>query len=164
MKTLQREWAVLAALLLLAVTLVYAWTTAPERVPVHWGLAGTPDRYSGKLEAFGLLPSIMLGVMSLLYFIQRGRGQANAPLLRVARIGVLLLATLMTLASEQGWSSPRPVLVVVGLFLTLLGNVTGKAQPSAWVGVRTPWTYLSRHAWYASQRRGGVCSPSTARC
>lgn len=153
---LRQEWPVLLALLVLAGSVAYAWLTSPERVPVHWGPGGTVDRYGSRWEAFGVLPLIMLGAVALMYAIQRGRGQANAPLLRVVRVGLLLLASLITLASALNWGSARPIVIGVGLFLVLIGNVLGKAQPSAWVGFRTPWTYLSRRAWYASQRRGAL--------
>jgi uncharacterized membrane protein len=27
-----------------------SWSSAPERIPVHWDVAGQVDRYGGKLE------------------------------------------------------------------------------------------------------------------
>lgn len=153
---LKQEWGVLLALLVLTGSVLYAWLISPERVPVHWGPDGTVDRYGGKWEAFGVLPLVMLGAVALMYALQQGRGRANAGVLRTVRVGLLLLASLITLASALGWGSARPVVVGTGLFLALIGNVIAKAQPSAWVGFRTPWTFLSRRAWYASQRRGAA--------
>ena len=62
----------------------------------------------------------------------------------------------MTLAQAFNWEMGRAVLIGVGLLLALQGNVMGRAQPSVFVGLRTPWVFLSRRAWFASQRRSAL--------
>ena len=46
--------ALVAAMFALA---ALSWSTAPDRIPVHWNIAGAVDRYGGRFEGLLLLPS-----------------------------------------------------------------------------------------------------------
>src|SRR3954462_731600 len=48
-----------------------AWNAVPDRVPVHWNLAGEVDRYGGKVEGLLLLPVLALGLYVLFIFLPR---------------------------------------------------------------------------------------------
>ena len=48
----------LLILVAMFVTSALRWPTAPERMLLHWNLAGEVDRYGGKLEGLFLLPLI----------------------------------------------------------------------------------------------------------
>ncbi len=150
-----KEWP--AALCFLASGGVAALTSPrlPQSVPVHWGIDGTPDRFGSPFEALWLPLLIFLGVTALLWVIERfsPADRANASVLRTARLGLGVLALLLTLAQALNWEMGRAALIGTGLLLALLGNVLGRAQPSVFVGLRTPWVFLSRRAWFASQRR-----------
>lgn len=47
------------------------WPSAPDQIPVHWGLAGQPDRYGGKFEGLLLLPLLTLGVYLVMLLVPR---------------------------------------------------------------------------------------------
>ncbi len=53
------QWALIGAMFVLAAVV---WPSAPDQIPVHWGLSGEPDRYGGKIEGLLLLPLVTLGV------------------------------------------------------------------------------------------------------
>lgn len=158
MKELKSEWPALLALLVALAAAALAWPHSPDTLPVHWGVTGQPDRFGGKFEGLLMVPLAMLGVFALLLALQRWvPGEArNAPVYRAARLGVALLAAALTLARVLDWPMARSSLVASGLVVMLVGNVLGKARPSPFVGLRTPWVFASRRAWYASQRRGAV--------
>ena len=155
---LRTEWPALSALALSFAFATYAWPRMPETLPVHWGADGQPDRYGSRLEALFLMPMLMTGTYALLLAVERfsDNDRKNAPVLRVARLSIALLAALLVAAQAFGWPMTRTILIGTGLLLALLGNVMGKAQPSAFVGLRTPWTFGSRRAWHRTQRRGAV--------
>ncbi|GGM09148.1 DUF1648 domain-containing protein [Deinococcus aerophilus] len=152
-----KEWPTILSFVLTGAIAALTYPRLPARVPVHWGVDGLPDRYGTPFEALFLLPLVLLGAAALLWLVQRsGPDRANAPVLRTARLGLGLLALLATLSRALDWETVRAVLIGVGLLFTLLGNVMGRAQPSVFVGLRTPWVFRSRRAWFASQRRSAV--------
>lgn len=145
-------------------------TDADTRIPVHWGIDGQPDRWGGRLEAFFLLPAIMIGV-SLAFAIlpaidPRGRNLARSRVvLNTAWSGTLALLLVLEaamLAFGLGWVDadgtrfmPGLSLTAVGILFILLGNVLGKARPNWFVGIRTPWTLSSDLAWDKTHRLVG---------
>ena len=162
MKVLRREWLPLTAILLMVAASLYAWGRVPEQLPVHWDLGGQPDRYGGRLEALGVLPliSLFLYVLALVLPRVATQPEQNQKLTgAVLRIVVLGLAALHVglVANHLGveLAVPRLAGLVVGVILMGVGNLLPKAQPSRWVGVRTPWTLGSKESWYRSQRVGG---------
>ncbi|WP_221089031.1 DUF1648 domain-containing protein [Deinococcus aquaedulcis] len=135
----------------------WALPQQPERVPVHWGVNGQPDRWGSPAEGLFLLPALLLGAALLTFLTEKAaEGRSNAGVLGNLRLGLGLLALLQTAHYALGWDALRTVLVGVGVLFLLIGNVMGRTAPSAFVGLRTPWVYLSRRAWHASQRRSGV--------
>lgn len=162
MKTFRREWLPLTAILLMAAVSLSAWSRVPERLPVHWGLGAQPDRFGGRFEALGVFPLVGLSLYVLALVLPRAvtQPEQNRKLTgAVLRIVVLGLAALHLglVANYLGaeLAVPRLTGLVVGVILMGVGNLLPKAQPSRWVGVRTPWTFKSKESWYKSQRAGG---------
>lgn len=162
MKALRREWLPLTAILLMVATSFYAWGRVPERLPVHWGIDGTPDRYGGRFEALGVFPLISLflyafaGVLPRVVTQHAQNEKLMGAVLRIVAVGLAALHVGLV-ANHLGaeLAVPRLAGLVVGVILMGVGNLLPKAQPSRWVGVRTPWTFKSRESWYRSQRAGG---------
>lgn len=162
MKTLRREWLPLTALLLMMAMSLYAWGRVPEQLPVHWGIDGQPDRFGGRFEALGVFPLVSLFLYILALVLPRvvARPEQNQKLTgAVLRIVVLGLAAqhvgLVTNHLGAELAVTRLAGLTVGVILMGVGNLLPKAQPSRWVGVRTPWTFGSKESWYRSQRAGG---------
>lgn len=153
-----KEWPAALCFIGSGVVAALAYPQLPSSVPVHWGLDGTPDRFGSRLEALVVPLLVCLGAAALLWAIGRfsRADRANVGVLQTARLALGALALLLNLAYALEWEMGRAALIGAGLVLTLLGNVLGRTQPSVFVGLRTPWVFLSRRAWFASQRRAAL--------
>jgi uncharacterized membrane protein len=155
-------WLLLAALWVLAAV---AWRSAPDSLPVHWGISGQPDRWGGKAEGLLLLPAVALGAYLILTFLPRvDPGRANyatfAGAYQLVRWIVLLVLGGIHVAIvlvARGHAVDMSVIVPLGLgaMFVLLGNVLGKLRPNWFVGIRTPWTLSSKDSWTRTHRAGG---------
>ncbi len=160
-KTELPQLTLIAAMFVLAVG---SWSSAPDQVPVHWGLAGQPDRYGGKFEGLLLLPLTTLGVYLLLLLLPRiDPRRANYARFRSAYL-VMRVAILVFLALVYGfvllWIGGiqldiSVVSVLVGGLFIALGISMSKIQPNWFVGIRTPWTLSSELSWRKTHRLGG---------
>jgi uncharacterized membrane protein len=149
----------------------WAWivTPADAEIPVHWSASGEVNRYGSRLEAFAAIPAFTALISLLLALAPaidpRGRNLARSgPLLMTVWIGVLalLFVTHLTLVlsatgmlDPEGALVPRLILLAVAAFMTVLGNLLGKARPNWFIGVRTPWTLSSDRSWDITHRWAG---------
>ncbi|MSQ37054.1 MAG: DUF1648 domain-containing protein [Chloroflexi bacterium] len=141
------------------------WPSAPERMPVHFDITGTADRYGGRAEGLLLLPAVALGVYLLLRFLPLlDRARANYPafagaygvvrltvVVVMALIDAALLLPVMGISLNVGVS----VRLAVGGLLVVFGSVMGKIRPNWFVGIRTPWTLASKRSRVQTHRLGG---------
>lgn len=160
----------LPALVLLIGLSVWGWLNTPPgaQIPVHFGMDGSPNRWGGRMEAFGLMPVIAIGLTLAFPFLPfidpRGRNLARSkPAVLTVWIGsiwllvmaqaALTLTALGYLESETG--AARLIGAGCALLLIVVGNVLGKARPNWFFGIRTPWTLSSDKAWDVTHRWGG---------
>jgi uncharacterized membrane protein len=162
------SWSDIPHLVLLAAMFLAAaltWPSAPERIPVHWDLAGEVDRYGGKLEGLLGVPLVALGIYLLMRFLPRiDPGRANYALFAGA-YAVLRFVVLALLAGIYGLVHlvirGHPVRMgtvmplFVGALFVVVGGLLGKIRPNWFVGIRTPWTLSSKAAWTRTHRLGG---------
>jgi uncharacterized membrane protein len=141
------------------------WTYVPDRMPVHWNLAGEPDRFGGKFEGLFLTPLIAVGLYAMFLVLplidpRRASYAAFArgyAIIRVAALGLVAVIHAILLLVALGYHLNIGMLVplAVGIMLCIIGNFMGKIRPNWFVGVRTPWTLSSRASWNKSNRLGG---------
>jgi len=164
----QNKTALLALLLSFGATLA-ALFFLPERIPLHWNLAGEADRFGSKYMLL-LLPLLQLFLVGFLTYWPKldpaRRGEWKSwPLLVAAAAWALTLTQLAVLylveatLAEGGLRSPeaglKALLFAVGITFIVLGNYLPKA-PQNWVyGIRTPWTLASPRVWHRVHRVGG---------
>lgn len=148
---------------------IYGWLVTPggASLAVHWNLAGEPDRYGGKAEAFLMIPAIALLVSLLMaaapLIDPRGRNlHRSSAVYLIAWIGTLFVlaaaqAALTFVATDllDNYAIPGLLGGAVSLLIIALGNVLTKARPNWFVGVRTPWTLSSDRAWDVTHRWAG---------
>lgn len=137
----------------------------PARLPVHWNLAGEPDRWVPKAPGAFLPALTVLGLWLLALVLPRlDPKRANYPRFRDTywRLFnlVLLLVAVVNVASqgaEAGWpiDGGRVVLLAIGVFLVGIGNSLPRVRPNWWLGVRTPWTLSSDRIWQQTHRVAG---------
>lgn len=156
------HWLLLAAMFALAAT---TWGSAPDRIPVHWNVAGHVDRWGGRFEGLLSMPLLALGIYVLMRVLPRfDPGRANYATfagpyatLRLAIMVVMaaLYALLVLWVRGVRVSIAVWVPLLIGALLVVVGNLLGKVRPNWFVGIRTPWTLSSTLAWNRTHRAGG---------
>lgn len=159
----------------LAVTLA-ALVVLPDRVPMHYNLAGEVDRWGSKYEnlIFPVLVWAMGGFfLGMVRFARRQGGESNGPaaerMLWVCGSGTLFLFNVMIACSlveagrlavavggTLGQGFARLMFTVTGLIFLPLGNAMPKLRRNGWAGVRTPWSMKSDENWRRCQQAGGA--------
>jgi uncharacterized membrane protein len=142
-----------------------AWSSAPERIPVHWTFSGDIDRYGSRFEGLFGLPLVTLAMYLVLRFLPRidpGRSNYRTFATTYAIVGTAVLVVLaathgLVLLSIRGRAVNvgTAVPMLMGALLIVIGGVIGKVRPNWFVGIRTPWTLSSKTAWVRTHRIGG---------
>jgi len=166
---MKTEWRVeipqLAMLTAMFVLALATWTSAPDRVPVHWDWSGEVDRYGGRFEGLLGIPLIAAGVYLLLRVAPRiDPGRANYPgfrgayaFIRTALLAVMAGLYVLVHLAIRGRSvdMQSAVPVLIGVLFIAIGATMGKLRPNWFLGVRTPWTLSSKTAWIRTHRIAG---------
>ena len=145
---------------------LFAWTEIPAdaRIPVHFGIDGTPDRFGGRLEALFAVPAIMVVVAAILAVLpvilpRRDGLKASGAAYLIAWIGAMLVVACahgLIVATALGYDAgPGWIMFPVCLLISVLGNAVAKTRSNWAVGLRTPWSLSSEDAWVASNRALG---------
>jgi uncharacterized membrane protein len=142
-----------------------AYPRMPNRVPVHWGISGEPDRWGSRFEGALLFPVLMLGAWALLRFLPRidprapnyAKMQSTYDFVVNLALTMMFVVHVMVLAAGLGYAVPvgRIMPVLVGALFATLGNVLPRARPNWWFGIRTPWTLSNDRVWARTHRVGG---------
>ena len=134
----------------------------PEKVPVHWNLAGEADRFGPAWQNALLLPALAFGLWAVLLFLPLAdplrknypRFPATLKLFRwlvpllVVGLQVVVALSLLGVPLDPGQGG-RAILAVV---FVILGNSMGKLRHNWFVGIRTPWTIASEEVWTRTHR------------
>lgn len=155
-------WLILAAMFTLA---TLSWHAVPDRMPVHWGISGEPDRWGGRVEGLLLLPVIGVAVYLVLLAAPRiDPGRANYAsfmgaygTVRLVVLVAMFAVQLVTVLAARGRAVDMGAVVplIVGGLFVVLGNLFGKLRPNWFIGIRTPWTLSSKQSWDRTHRAGG---------
>ncbi|MDV2988774.1 MAG: SdpI family protein [Dehalogenimonas sp.] len=161
----RQEWPSLLLIAGMFIATALSWSSAPDSIPVHWGINGEVDRYGGKFEGLMLLPLLAVGIYLMLLFIpridpKRTNYERFANVYRIIRIVMLVFmaaihGAIIAIVLGSGIDISLVVMVIVGLLLAILGNYFGKLKPTWFVGIRTPWTLTSDLSWDKTHRLGG---------
>ena len=175
MKTIAK----ISAFLPLAVTLVWL-QFLPDRVPVHYNLAGAADRWGSKWELLAGAGAALglAAVLSLTgWLLRRSAGadqqkrayaESNGKVVRIVAVGVCLLFTVLqivflsnagrgTAAETERLQVPAQKITAaaMGVLLIVLGNYMPKAKMNSAVGLRCAWSMYNDVTWQKSNRFGG---------
>ena len=160
-----RRWLPVVFLAGAVVFSLAVYSRLPERVPVHWGVSGEPDRYGSRLEGAFLVPAIMAAVFVFMRWLPSiDPRAANIEKFRdTYDVAVLVVMAFMTaihvlmLGVSLGWpvNITTVVLVGLGLLFVIVGNVLPRARSNFVFGIRTPWTLSNDAVWARTNRVGG---------
>jgi uncharacterized membrane protein len=141
---------------------LWALPRLPERVPVHWDLAGKADGFGPAWQNALLMPALALGLWALLLVLPLADPlRRNYPRflvtlklfrwllpLMVAAFQVVVALGMLGVASDPG----QGVRAILAIVFVVLGNSMGKLRHNWFVGIRTPWTLASEEVWTRTHR------------
>lgn len=144
---------------------VWAWDKVPDRIPVHFGLDGTADRWGAKWEGLLIMPGLVAligAIMAVVPLIDPRKSNlassggfyyavwyGELAVMSVAHAG-LIAAAMGAIANLGQW-----IAIAVGALFVLLGNFMGKSRANWFAGFRTPWTLSSDYSWQKTHRMTG---------
>jgi uncharacterized membrane protein len=156
--------AALAVWILPIAYFIFIYPSLPSKIPLHFGMDGTPDRYGQRQELF--IPQAILSIVPLCIYLlmrylpqidpkQPAKYSANTyqkialgTILFVAAINIVVLYASLTGTLKGG----KLLLPLISLFFAFLGNIMYSIKPKYFAGIRTPWTLESEDTWRATHR------------
>jgi uncharacterized membrane protein len=152
----------LAVLVALFAAAAIVWPLVPDRIPVHWNLAGEVDRYGGKVEGMLAVPLITFGMYWLLLFLpfidprRESYDQFRTTYLVMRWCLTLFMTVLYGLMLAAALGQPvdmgLSISTLMSVLFVALGLMLDKVQPNWFVGIRTPWTLSSTRSWTKTHR------------
>jgi uncharacterized membrane protein len=133
---------------------VAVYPRLPERVPIHFDLAGHPNGFASRFGGAFLLPAFMLLLVGI-DLARRGKNAAIGTTMALLSTFSLVLHVLALRAALTAAGVGNTVWFVTGIAFVSLGLVMPRVRRNRWVGIRTPWSMSSPEAWARSQRAGG---------
>ena len=141
---------------------LWALPRLPERVPVHWNLAGEADGFGPAWQNALLMPALALGLWALLlvlpladplrrnyprFLVTLKLFRWLVPLL-IAAFQVVVALGMLGVASDPG----QGVRAILAIAFVVLGNSMGKLKHNWFIGIRTPGTLASEEVWTRTHR------------
>ena len=152
-----------------------------EKVPMHYDINGTIDRYGSKYENF-IFPVIifcltLFWLCFLTYFKKKeqkstsekeaAQAKSNGTIIYVTAtamaimFGIMQCAALYSDLAVSGNHNAAPLdismvmNITAGVFLIIIGNYLPRSRRNSIVGIRTPWSMENDEVWSDSNRFGG---------
>jgi uncharacterized membrane protein len=148
------------------VYLLSIWSSLPERIPVHFRIDGTPDKYGQRNEIF-LIPATCTLVSILVYLLltniykidpKRLAQKQPEIFLKIAMVVVVFISCMSIIilnwTATQHTMGMNLVLAMMGLLFAYMGNVMHSIKPNYFAGFRLPWTLESEENWRATHLLG----------
>jgi immunity protein, SdpI family len=162
-------WICVLAIAAMIGVSVYGWMHIPDNAMLarHWNLNGVADGFSPRNHVLIGMP-VFATVIAFFFFmipamdprpdhVRRSAGLLSASAIGVTALLAVTHASLVLPAVNNATSSPLPgaTLYAASILLILVGNYTAKSRSNFFLGIRTPWTLSSEHAWSVANRTGG---------
>jgi len=148
------------------VYLLSIWSSLPERIPVHFRIDGTPDKYGQRNEIF-LIPATCTLVSILVYLLltniykidpKRLAQKQPEIFLKIAMVVVVFISCMSIIilnwTATQHTMGMNLVLAMMGLLFAYMGNVMHSIKPNYFAGFRLPWTLENEENWMATHLLG----------
>jgi uncharacterized membrane protein len=141
-----------------------AYPHLPNRVPVHWGISGDPNRYGTRMEQvlMSAIPFIIFIFYNYLPSIdpKREAYQKHANAYSIVNFFIILVIgcfNLSGLFSALGYQVPFTKIVpaLISVLFIVLGNYMTQLRSNYFIGIRTPWALASEYVWQKTHRFGG---------
>ena len=139
----------------------------PETVPAHYNISGEADRMGSRYETL-IFPAITLLSSAFMAIVARKRrGTSEEKPLLIVGVATTVLFMLIGIffsvkalthvpAAPGNADVYRILLLVMGIFLVIAGNIMPKVRRNSFFGLRTPWSLKNDETWRKCQRFGGI--------
>ena len=161
------RWAFVVVINLIPwIYLATIWKDLPGKIPVHFGIDGTPDKYGERNQVF-FIPATCTAVSVLVYLLLTNiykldpKGWvAKQPgiFLKISMVVVVFISCMSIIVlnwtASQHTGGLNLVLVMMGLLFAYMGNIMHSIKPNYFAGFRLPWTLESEENWRATHLLG----------
>jgi uncharacterized membrane protein len=140
------------------------WATLPEKVALHFGIDGQPDRFGSKQELLVtilMLMGVSFGIYFLLKNIEKIDPKQAAKLSKNTfnKLGFTLLVffSLLSIYIVQTTISKETgnfLFVIMGALFIAMGNLMHSIKQNYFVGLRLPWTLDNEDNWRKTHQLG----------
>jgi uncharacterized membrane protein len=146
---------------------LYALAQLPHGaiVPIHFGFDGTPNGWAPAPVGLLLLPAMAAALSALFALLPRIDPRGGNLLRSEKAMGTIWLAVTLLCAAAHALviagalhiklAGANLLMVLIGGFFVVVGNVFGKLRTNYMVGIRTPWTLADERVWDQTHRFGG---------
>jgi uncharacterized membrane protein len=161
-QTLLRWTFVLVMISIPWLYLAVIWSSLPEKIPVHFGISGAPDKYGEKNQIF--ITPVVITLASLLVYLlltniykidpKKYALKQRGTFLKIAMAVIVFLACIglfvLNWTATQHTIGLNLFLMMMGLLFAYIGNVMHTIKPNYFAGFRLPWTLESEENWKAT--------------
>ncbi len=163
--TIKSELPTIFFLIIIILSSFYFYSVFPDRVPIHWNLAGEADGFGSRFFAAFFFPVVVLLIYLLMLLApildpKREKYVNFKKTYHIVKFAMIIfmgfiyfIASSAALNSEVRVGEFIPLLV--GFLFVFIGNYLGKIRPNWFMGIRTPWTLSSETVWNKTHRLGG---------
>lgn len=144
---------------------IYFYSIFPDKVPMHWNIAGQVDRYGSKIEGVLIGPITLLFIYLLFLIIpiidpNKNRYHEFTKAYYAIRMGIMLaIFAIFLIASLNGLGYDINigiwVPIIIGVLFIVMGSFLNHIKPNWFMGIRTPWTLSSEEVWEKTHCFGG---------
>jgi uncharacterized membrane protein len=158
------DGAAMVVWILPAVYLMFAYSSLPQTVPIHFDSNGNANGYSSK-NGFLMIQLALLGVPALVYLLlkflpaidpkkQVKYGEATFQKLALGLVVFLSAINIVIIfaAVHHGFNVGKLILPLIGLLFAFMGNIMNSIKPNYFAGFRTPWALENEDNWRATHR------------
>ncbi len=155
-------------LIIIALMFVASWwlyPALPDRLPMHWNIAGQVDNYWPKTAAVWFMPGLAAFLLILFRVIpnldpKKDKYSLFASEWQIIQTGfIIFFAYLEFITYYLALNPSKDILPLMfiglgGLFV-LLGNFLGKIRQNYFLGIKVPWTLANEDNWNKTHRFAG---------
>ena len=160
----KKYWAITFLVTLLPIFAgLLLWNRLPDQLPVHFGVDGAADGWSGKGFAVFGIPLMMLFFQVVIRFAtmldknNQGHNRKVMDLVGLIFPGMSIVFAVIIYAQALGKELNLASLLfaVLGLFFIAMGNWMPKIKQNATLGIKIKWTLYSEENWNKTHRFAG---------
>ncbi len=164
MKKHKRNLLITSLVILLPIIAgVILWNKLPQQMPVHWGVDGTADGWTGRIFGVFVLPILLLALQWLGAWVtahdHRRKQQSDKVFTLVLWLipAISLLANGAVYCAAMGYEPKveNYLALVLGLLFTVIGNYLPKCRQNNTIGIKIKWTLENEENWNATHRLAG---------